>query len=129
VPAITFTKFEFEQLAKAAEHLLQARKELPPQQWRKPQHQAVKSFAKKFANQPAEPQDGEVRILSRTDMRLIQEICQKALETLSTSILPSYEERMSKLPDKKEFYQPYYDKAVRTKEAYTAILTNIEEAL
>ena len=127
MPQVTFTDREYALLATTAEKFMKARKDLPPQQWRKPQHQAVKGFAKRFTLEPAGGE--QTRILNRNDARIIQEFATVAIKALKESVIPSYEERIKKLPDKVEFYTPYLEKATITMETYTTILKKVEAIL
>ena len=127
MPQVTFTDKEYALLASTAEKLMRARKDLKPGEWRKPQHQAVKGFAKRFTMEPEAAE--HTRILNRNDARIIQEFVTVGLKALNESIIPSYEERISKLPDKADFYKPYLEKATGTREAFTSILKKVEAIL
>jgi hypothetical protein len=129
MPQVTFTNEEYTALTKAAEKLMQARKDMPPQQWKKPQNKAVRNFAKKFTNEQEEASEGQTRILDRTDLRLIQELGQASARALYEGIIPEYAKRISSQPDKVDYYKPYQEKAERMYALWTAIVNKIEEAL
>ena len=128
MPMIQFSNSEYQLLARAAETLMKARKNLPAASWKKPQHKAIRGFAKRFNTEPESAGD-LARVLDRTDARLIQELASAAVTALKEGILPGYEQRMKEFPDKAEYFKPYMDKAVESLRNYESIVRKVEAIL
>jgi hypothetical protein len=127
MPSVEFTQDEYTVLSDTARKLLKVRANLRANEWKKPQHKAVKAFANKFKE---EVETGpQTRILDRNDLRLIQEVCTAAGNALSTAIIPNYERRLKELPDRADFYRPYLEKAQEALTIYRDLQTKVEAIL
>ena len=123
-----FTDPEYRELVKLAANLAKTRKDLSTAEWNKPQHAAVKIFIKKFS--AAEPAaDSYMRGLNRTEMRIIQQMLQAAVEAINTSILPTYRQRQHDQPDRHAFYQEYVTRAELVLNTYNDVLKKVEGKL
>ena len=127
---VAFTITEFNHLANLAASLMKARKQMTQGEWKKPQHQAVKSFAAKFAAPVAEDELTAIeRILTRNDARLIQEACSMSLRILEDNIIPEYQSRIHKEKEKAPLYAPYLEKATQSASVNKSLIEKIEGML
>lgn len=126
MPAFTFTEEELDYLKRTASKLMSIRKDLSPKDWKKPQHQTVKALAEKFK---AEATSEQSFILGRNSMRAIQELMGAGIKALDEATIPEYERRINSQPEKRDFYQPYLDKAKGMRALFEGLLTKIEGGL
>lgn len=131
MPMVEFSNEEFRLIAENAKKLMEARKELPPQHWRKPQHRAIKDLAARFKVADISERDAATheRILSRTDIRMLEELAVNAELALKGAVITGYEDRIHKQPEKADYYTPYLEKAKRKLALYQSILAKVQEVL
>lgn len=123
--AINFTKEELDQLELTANSFMKVRAKLTEKDWRKGEHKTVRIFYNKFAKGDPE----KTYILSRNELRLIEELCRASIQAIDNNIVPSYTKRIEEQPDKAAFYQGYVDKCVAAKAHYNSIHAKVEGAL
>lgn len=128
---ITFSMEEYVALTKMATKLMEVRRELHPVEWRKPQNKAIKGFAERFydVSTASDLLEAQTRILSRNDLRIIQELVTVSTTALKQNIVPTYQERVRASPEKVEYYAPYIARALEMQRIYEAILKKVEGAL
>ncbi len=122
---IKFTEEEMGHILLVSKSLQKTRTNLTEKDWRKGEHKTVRAFIKKFA----EGDHTREYILDRNALRLLEQVCAAGIMAMEQNIIPSYEKRVTEEPDKKEYYQPYIDKAVATIAAYLDIKQKVEKAL
>lgn len=126
MPQFEFTEEEFKHIQRAVKKLTEIRKDLSAKDWKKPQNSLVKELANKF---PADSTHERSFILNRNCIKAILQLTKAGLTALNGATIPAYKERIASQPDKKEFYQPYLEKAERMATVFEGLTTKLEGGL
>lgn len=107
-----------------------AMQSLPENELRKNEREVKhwQDIEKKF-NAVTDVQPVNELIFKRVELRSLQNTVLETMVTLQSKTLPEYQERMAKIPDKKEFYEEYVTKAEALYDGLVVLSNAIQEAL
>lgn len=117
-----FTEEELTHIKRAAQKLMDIRKDLPPKDWKKPQNKIARELHAKFS------MDADEYILSRNIIRALLQLTKAGSSALVTTV-KEYERRLQTQPDKVEFYTPYLEKAKKMQAVFAGLTEKLEGGL
>ncbi len=67
--------------------------------------------------------------LKRVELRTLQTMTLETMVTIQSKLIPQYQDRMTRIPEKKEFYQEYLNKAGALYQGLSELLNEINKAV
>lgn len=126
MPRVAISTQAFAFLSKRTSKKSRQMESLPENELRKNEREVKHwvDLAKKFAQPPVAEMT-----LKRVELKTIQVMVLDTMVHIQSKAMPEYQERMSKVPDKKAFYQEYVAKLENLYTGLSELLDTIKKAI